>query len=108
MEVATTVGGAVLAPLLQSLLAELRSGDGLKYARKKGVLKELYKWEETLKTIKVVLEMAEEQQRMHASVKDWFNDLQNLAYDVEDILDEFNTKAKLESKVETSKVKKMI
>ena len=46
-------------------------------------------------------------------IKSWFNDLRNLAYDVEDILDEFNTEAprrklRAESKGSSNKVQKLL
>ena len=108
MEVGIMVGGAALAPLFQSLFNSLKSSDLLNFARESGVSKELGKWETMLKTIYAVLDNAEEQQWTNDSVKIWFNDLRNLAYDVEDILDEFNTKLRAESKASPSKVRKLI
>ncbi|KAH7567826.1 hypothetical protein JRO89_XS07G0159500 [Xanthoceras sorbifolium] len=51
------------------------------------------KWENKLRIIYTVLEDAEEKQITNSFVKSWLVDLQNLAYDVEDILDEFSTVA---------------
>ena len=43
--------------------------------------------------IKAVLDDAEEKKRTHGSVNMWLGELQNLAYDVEDLLNEFQTEA---------------
>ena len=107
------VGGAVLAPLFQSLFDGLKSPDLLTYARDSKVLDELNKWEPMLNTISAVLDKAEEQQMTDQSVTRWLNDLRNLAYDVDDVLDEFNTEAmrrkfRAESKASSSKVQKLL
>ena len=107
------VGGAVLGPLFQSLLDGLKSSDLLTYARESKVLDELNKWEPMLNTISAVLHKAEEQQMTDQSVTRWLNDLRNLAYDVDDVLDEFNTEAmrrkfRAESKASSSKVQKLL
>ncbi|KAH9734054.1 hypothetical protein KPL71_017249 [Citrus sinensis] len=44
-----------------------------------------------LEMIQAVLADAEDRQTKDKSVKTWLDDLQNLAYDVEDLLDEFET-----------------
>lgn len=52
---------------------------------------ELKKWEKELKVIQAVLRDAEEKQQIDDGVKLWLEELQDLAYDAEDILDEFAT-----------------
>ncbi|KAK2644647.1 hypothetical protein Ddye_019842 [Dipteronia dyeriana] len=59
----------------------------------KGCVQLLKRWERKLKTIESVLNDAEEKQLTDNDVKMWLDDLRDLAYDVEDILDEFATEA---------------
>lgn len=58
-----------------------------------GVSSELRNWERKLKMIQAVLSDAEEKQLTDEAVKMWLDNLQDLAYDAEDILDEFATQA---------------
>lgn len=51
------------------------------------------KWRRTLQMLQAVLNEAEEKQLTDQTVRMWLHDLTNLAYDVEDILDEFATEA---------------
>jgi hypothetical protein len=69
--------------------------------------------EETLPRIQAVLDDADEKQHTNGAVKQWLDDLRDLTYDVEDILDEFATEALLcklkgENEGSTSKVRKLI
>ncbi|EOY19750.1 NB-ARC domain-containing disease resistance protein [Theobroma cacao] len=71
------------------------------------------KWEMILRTIHTVLGDAEEKKMKNQAVKVWLADLQDLAYDVDDILDEFATEAlgrKLmkEHQASTSKAEKFL
>ncbi|GKV45212.1 hypothetical protein SLEP1_g52320 [Rubroshorea leprosula] len=52
---------------------------------------ELQKWKSFLPHIRDVLIDAEEKQRAVNSIKTWLDDLKDLAYDMEDILEEFTT-----------------
>ncbi|KDO39611.1 hypothetical protein CISIN_1g000594mg [Citrus sinensis] len=67
----------------------------LKLAGQEGVRSKLKKWQKTLKTIEAVLIDAEEKQLTDRAVKLWLDDLRDLAYDAEDVLDEFATEAGL-------------
>lgn len=93
METVTAVGGAILAAYLQGLFDKLASHDFLKYACQEKVLAEVEKWESMLKKIYAVLDDAEEKQLTNRLVKIWVSELRDLAYDVEDVLDEFATEA---------------
>ncbi|XP_040992302.1 putative disease resistance RPP13-like protein 1 [Juglans microcarpa x Juglans regia] len=78
----------------------------------RGTSIELDKWSKTLSRIRKVLDDAEEKQHTEGALKEWLDDLRDLAYDMEDILDEFATKVlrrKLMGKSPTStlKVKKL-
>ncbi|XP_037494094.1 putative disease resistance RPP13-like protein 1 [Jatropha curcas] len=112
MEIASAIGGALLAPAFESLFNKLASKDLLNYAREGHVLTEINKWKEMLESICGVLEDAEEKQTVSKPVKMWVRQLRNLAYDLEDILDEFDfearrSKLKAEPVAGSSKVRKL-
>ncbi|MBA0742676.1 hypothetical protein Gogos_015711, partial [Gossypium gossypioides] len=71
-------------------------------------------WQSVLPDIQAVLTDAEEKQIKNEGVKKWLDDLQDLAYDVDDILDEFAYEElrlklqKTQSQASTSKVRKLI
>ena len=83
------VGEALLSATLQVLFGKLASSDLIKYARQEQVHGELKKWEKKLLEIREVLNDAEEKQINKEFVKAWLAELGDLAYDVEDVLDEF-------------------
>ncbi|XP_040991271.1 putative disease resistance protein At3g14460 isoform X3 [Juglans microcarpa x Juglans regia] len=109
------VGELFLAAFLQVLFHRLASPELLDFARRERLEKKLDKWRKTLSTIQKVLDDAEEKE-LHAegaAVKEWLDDLKDLAYDVEDILDEFATdvlrrKLKGKNQASTSKVRNLI
>ena len=84
------VGEVVLSVSLELLLGKLASYELLKYAREERVLRELKKWETKLLEVREVLDDAENKQITKQSVKAWLADLRDLAYDVDDVLVEFN------------------
>ncbi|KAF5445492.1 hypothetical protein F2P56_034539 [Juglans regia] len=90
-----------LSAFLQVLFDRLASPELLKFARREGLRKQLDKWGKTMQRIREVLDDAEEKQQTQKTVKAWLDDLRDLAYDVEDILDEFTTEA-LQSKLMAS------
>ncbi|XP_006478530.2 putative disease resistance RPP13-like protein 1 [Citrus sinensis] len=90
------VGEILLSAFFQSLFDRLASTDFLNFVRQfqGGVdSDQLKKWEQKLKMIQAVLGDAEEKQLTDEAVKIWLDDLRDLAYDAEDILDEFATQA---------------
>ncbi|CBI24947.3 unnamed protein product, partial [Vitis vinifera] len=94
------VGEALLSSFVQLLVSKLKyPSDLLKYARQEQVHRELKKWEETLSEMLQLLNVAEDKQINDPSVKAWLERLRDLAYDMEDILDEFGYEA-LRRKVE--------
>ncbi|KAF2309189.1 hypothetical protein GH714_001127 [Hevea brasiliensis] len=103
METVAVIRDAILSASLQLLIDRLVSLDLLKYASSGQVLAELLKWESMLKKIDAVLDDAEEKQMTNQLVKIWLNDLRDLAYDVEDIIDEFSIEA-LRHKLEVEPV----
>ncbi|XP_050385072.1 putative disease resistance protein At3g14460 [Argentina anserina] len=88
------MGEAVIGAILPVLLEKLADREVREYfGRIKGVDKKvLQKWTQTLTAIEAVLSDAEEKQLTQRGVKEWLDDLRDLAYDVQDILDIFDTK----------------
>jgi len=79
-----------LGALLPVLLERLASRELLNFARRVKIDKLLKKWEKMLTSIDQVLIDAEDRQLTDdPNVKLWLEDLRNLAYDIEDLLDEF-------------------
>ncbi|TQE02044.1 hypothetical protein C1H46_012363 [Malus baccata] len=86
---------AFLVAFLRGLVSKLAQREVIKYCgRVKGVDKNLKKWSATLSAIGAVLNDAEERQLMAESsaLKLWLDDLRDLAFDVEDVLDKCHTK----------------
>ncbi|KAF2293550.1 hypothetical protein GH714_002619 [Hevea brasiliensis] len=107
------IGEAALSALMEALLAKLVLPEMLSFLRQGKVDAEIKKWEKMLRKIQSVLEDAEEKQMTNKQVKMWLSELQDLAYDVEDILDEFameslQRKLEGEPQASTSKVRKLI
>ncbi|KAH9782655.1 putative disease resistance protein [Citrus sinensis] len=94
------VGEVFLNAFFQVLFDRLASRNLISFVRQLqgGVDSELKRWEKKLKMIQAVLSDAEEKRLTDEAVKMWLDELQDLAYDAEDILDGFGTQA-LESKL---------
>ncbi|CAN6556201.1 unnamed protein product [Malus baccata var. baccata] len=87
------LGEVFLAAFLQLLLDRLTPREILEYLGNfRGVGQKLEKWRTTLSTIGAVLSDAEERQLTEGGVKLWLDDLRDLAYDIEDMLDKFAVK----------------
>ncbi|KAK1407011.1 hypothetical protein QVD17_38621 [Tagetes erecta] len=103
----------VLSALLPVIFDKLASAALKKIAIYKGIDVEIKKTQESLKDIQDLLADASDKEITNPRVKEWLNDLQHLAYDIDDILDglaiqamdrEFNR----QSDAITSKVRKLI
>ncbi|KAF7850962.1 hypothetical protein BT93_L4819 [Corymbia citriodora subsp. variegata] len=101
-----------LGAFLQVLFDRLASPELLNFARREGIDTRLKKWEKMLESIKEVLDDAEDRQLTdHHGVKSWLEDLRNLAYDIDDLLDEFiieSTKSKSKVESNTSKARSLL
>ncbi|XP_017984721.1 PREDICTED: putative disease resistance RPP13-like protein 1 [Theobroma cacao] len=86
------VAEAALSASFDLLLAKISSSD-FNFVTEKRVREEIENWKKTLEIIHAVLADAEEKKMKNKAVKIWLADLQDLAYDVDDILDEFATEA---------------
>ncbi|XP_050281697.1 putative disease resistance RPP13-like protein 1 [Quercus robur] len=108
----SVIGEAALSAFFEVLFDKLSSSDLLKIFQQEQVHADLKKWKTTLPKIRAVLDDAEDKQMTSKFVKIWLEDLEDLAYDVDDILDEFATEAlrrKLNAEEpSTSKVRKLI
>ncbi|CAL5401379.1 unnamed protein product [Camellia sinensis] len=94
------IGELLIAASIKFLfekLATLAAGELSNFARGFGgerrIRTLLTKWSTTLEEIEAVLVDADEKQVTEGGIKIWLEDLQDLAYDVDDILDEFSTEA---------------
>lgn len=90
----------------------LASRELLDFARREGIVTRLEEWEKMLASIKEVLDDAEDKQLTgHVQVNLWLEDLRNLAYDIEDLLDEFTTESaesKSQAEPSTSKARSLL
>ncbi|KAL6327401.1 hypothetical protein AAG906_019714 [Vitis piasezkii] len=91
VETMNVVGEAILSSAVGLLFDKLGSSELLKFARQENVFAELENWRNELLLIDEVLDDAEEKQITRKSVEKWLRDLRDLAYDMEDVLDEFAT-----------------
>ncbi|KAM0069545.1 putative P-loop containing nucleoside triphosphate hydrolase, leucine-rich repeat domain superfamily [Helianthus debilis subsp. tardiflorus] len=103
----------VLSAFLGVLFEKLASATVRNIARYKGVDVKIKKWRRSLTQIHGVLVDASQKEITSAPVKRWLNDLQHLAYDIDDVLDGWVTEAMHpeytnDSEGITSKVRKLI
>ncbi|KAJ0860191.1 hypothetical protein HanRHA438_Chr13g0621011 [Helianthus annuus] len=83
----------VLSALLPVLFEKLASATLKNIARSKGIDAEIKKWQRSLKQSQCVLTDASRKEIINDLVKQWLNDLQHLAYDMDDVLDDLATDA---------------
>nr|XP_012466329.1 unnamed protein product [Gossypium raimondii] len=87
----------LLSPLVGTILDSLKSWS-LKELELPGSLKtEVASLESTLTTIQAVLQDAEEKQWKSEAIKNWLGKLKQAAYDLEVVLEDFNTEAQSRS-----------
>ncbi|KAJ9550087.1 hypothetical protein OSB04_022630 [Centaurea solstitialis] len=82
-----------VAAFVTVLFEKLASSDFMKLARSQGIETQLNKWTNTLSQIQAVLADAERKQIKERRVELWLQDLQDLAYDIDDVLDDLATEA---------------
>ncbi|CAI9269520.1 unnamed protein product [Lactuca saligna] len=81
----------VVSAVITVLCEKLISGDLIKLARSKGIDSHLNKWKKNLPLIQAVLADATQKEIKERAVQLWVNDLQELAYDIDDVLDDLAT-----------------
>ncbi|XP_059643623.1 putative disease resistance RPP13-like protein 1 [Cornus florida] len=87
------IGEIFLSAFIQVLFHKLASPKLLKFARREGIHTKLTKLSDTLMIIQAVIGDAEEKQITDKAVKIWLERLNELAYDLDDLLDQFATEA---------------
>ena len=104
------VAEAAVSSIFDLVLDKLVAAPLLQYAGRHDVENTLNEWKRTLLHIEAVLTDAEQKQVRDRSVKLWLDDLKSLAYDMEDVLDDFNTEANRQILIpsSSSKVHKLI
>ncbi|GLT88402.1 hypothetical protein SLE2022_064290 [Rubroshorea leprosula] len=97
MEFLSVAGGAFLTIAFERLFDKLEFSRSLNL--QKQVLNKLRHWESLLPIICAFLEDAEEKQMSNSGhlVKKWLDKMRDLAYDIEDILDEFQVESQKKS-----------
>ncbi|KAM4080535.1 hypothetical protein ACJW30_11G024300 [Castanea mollissima] len=106
----SVIGEAALSSLFEVLFDRLASSFLLKIFQQEQVHADLNNWKKTILKINAVLDDAEQKQDTSKLVKIWLDELVDLAYDVEDILDEFDTeelRRELNPEPHKSKVRKI-
>ncbi|TXG74773.1 hypothetical protein ES288_1Z012300v1 [Gossypium darwinii] len=110
----SVIGEAALSGFLDLLVGKSLDS-ALKFVANHNQLhQQLKQWQSILPDIQAVLDDAEEKQIKNMGVKKWLEDLQDLAYDADDILDEFAYEElrlklkKSQAQASTSKVRKLI
>ncbi|GKV41321.1 hypothetical protein SLEP1_g48870 [Rubroshorea leprosula] len=95
MEVLSFVGGSLLSATFDLLLKKLNGylTDQLRNSKEE-VRAQMESWKTLLPKIIIVIQHAEENQVANQFVKSCLDDLRNLAYDMEDLLEEFVIDAK--------------
>ncbi|GLT63038.1 hypothetical protein SLA2020_356320 [Shorea laevis] len=107
------VGAALLSVTFELLLSKLNSSVSEWVKLPKKVRSEMQNWSSLLPKIGALLEDAEEKQETDRQVKLWLADFRDLAYDMEDMLEEVEIDAKrseliAKAKASTSKPQKLI
>ncbi|KAG8363638.1 hypothetical protein BUALT_Bualt19G0043300 [Buddleja alternifolia] len=87
------VGEVFLSAFIQVVFQQLASGALQAFARWERVKCHFDQLRDSFSIIKTVLDDAEDKQLREERVKGWLEDLRDLAYDLDDLLDEINTLA---------------
>ncbi|KAL2514544.1 putative disease resistance RPP13-like protein 1 [Forsythia ovata] len=95
------IGEVFLGAFVTLLLERLASPKLLKFLRPSGIDAQWTKLRGTLLMITAVLTVAENNQTRNEAVKVWLNDLEDLAYDLDDLVDKLNTEAMQRKLMET-------
>ncbi|XP_077215780.1 putative disease resistance protein RGA3, partial [Tasmannia lanceolata] len=100
----------LLSPLVDTIVGKLMDSVIQEITLLWGVDEEVENLSTTLSAIQAVLQDAEEQQVSSNAVKDWLRKLKGVAYDADDVVDEFTTevlRSKLEGNIQTSNRKQV-
>ncbi|KAE8731518.1 Cc-nbs-lrr resistance protein, putative isoform 4 [Hibiscus syriacus] len=89
--IVSSVADAALSACFRSLCETLSSPDFLKFTRDEQLAAEMNKWQKLLRQMNASLEDAEEKQITSLAVEHWLDELQHVAFDVEDVVDDLAT-----------------
>ncbi|XVF64951.1 hypothetical protein PTKIN_Ptkin09bG0207900 [Pterospermum kingtungense] len=90
---ALSMAEIIVSPLLQVVFDKLANPLLEQIANRLGLKKEIRKLQRTLYVIQAVLADAEEQQLTNGALRIWLTELKEVAYEMEDLLDEFSLEA---------------
>lgn len=94
------VGELFLGAFLQVLFQKLADGAVMAFARRERIDSHFNKLQKSYSYINAVLEDAEDKQLTMESVKVWLEDIRDVAYDLDDLLDEIITRASVQDSKE--------
>ncbi|PWA28098.1 NB-ARC domains-containing protein [Artemisia annua] len=104
----------IASTLIEAVFQKLANEAVKQVVRAKGIHSELKKLGRTLSRIQALLNDASDKEITNEAVQVWLNDLQHLAYEIDDILDDLATEAMhneltdQSSRASTSKIRKLI
>ncbi|XP_057511549.1 putative disease resistance RPP13-like protein 1 [Actinidia eriantha] len=87
------VGEIFLGAVIQVVFDKLASSEMLNFFHRERIHTQVMNWRRTLLEIRAVLDDAQEKQITDNLVNLWLEELQDLAYHLDDLLDEFSTEA---------------
>jgi hypothetical protein len=102
----SVVGEAAISNLLEKIFVKLSSS-----FKQEQVDADFQRWKRILLKIHAVLDDAEEKQKTNQGVKIWLDELQDLVYDIEDILGDFSNevlRCELNLEPNKNKIRKII
>ncbi|KAL3644228.1 hypothetical protein CASFOL_012160 [Castilleja foliolosa] len=91
------IGELFLSAFIQALFQQLTTTATMAMARREKVEGHFEKLKQSLITIQAVLDDAEEKQLTEKSVKVWLEALRDVAYDLDDLLDEIVSRAQIQN-----------
>ncbi|KAJ6777584.1 hypothetical protein OIU74_001545 [Salix koriyanagi] len=105
---ALVIGDAILSATISHIINQLTSLELLKFARREKIHSDIKKLETNLHMIRAVLDDAEEKQMESHAVKLWLEQIRDLAYDIEDLLDGVLIELTKERRARSSKARSAI
>jgi len=97
------MSGALASTIAQSLLGKLGSFAGQEFCLAWGLEADIARLEKRLKAINAVLSDAEQKQSRNDKIRIWLNDLREVLYDAEDVLDEIECETLRRQVVKTTR-----
>uniref|UniRef100_A0A6N2L242 Rx N-terminal domain-containing protein n=1 Tax=Salix viminalis TaxID=40686 RepID=A0A6N2L242_SALVM len=105
---ALVIGDAILSATISHIIDQLTSLELLKFASREKIHSDIKKLETNLHMIRAVLDDAEEKQMESHAVKLWLEQIRDLAYDIDDLLDGVLIELTKERRASSSKARSAI